>query len=381
MLAATLNAGELRDAAAFVGRMCPAKHATPVLQGIMLESSGTELKLSAYDWNNAGTATIPAGGVGDGRVLVSGRLLVAVAKTLDPKRDVSISDESGELVVIVGTNRWTLPCLPLEDYPSLPVMGAIAAKIDSLALRRAIQRVLPAADRTGLEPMKGAVNLISAGQTLSIVGTDRWRFSIAEIDWEPVGEPEEINLLVPVEFVEAGIAVLGPRCAAAEFGATSGVVYLATPSERLLGRLVAGEWPNWRAALPPIDTPTQAIFVVSDLLAALARVQAVAADEDRPVRISMDENGFAIDVADNTGSATATATISEYHGEPKSTAVKPKFLKAALATMESDLAVLRTADRVAAPLDFVPLDDNGETVTDFRHVVMPMDPKKLTRRT
>ena len=374
MLSLTIEGADLRDAATWVGRLCPVKHATPILQGIMLDAA-EELTLSAYDFETAGTATIPASVLSPGRALVSGRLLAAIAKTLDPKKDVTLTDESGTLSLTVGRNRWTLPGLSIEDYPQLPAVGETAAKLDAAALRRALERVLPAADRTTEQPLCGAVAVVSAGQRFAIVGLDRHRIAAAEIDCDGT----EIDALVPTGWLEAGIHVLAPGSAAAEFGATSAGVYLSCGSRTLTGRLVAAEWPSWRALLPSPDQPVSAIFVVRDLLAAVDRVLAVA-DDERAVRLSVSADGFVIESIDDRGSVNAEALVSEYEGEPKMTAVKPKYLRDALNTMQSDLAVMRAGDRSGAKLDFVPLDENGEPVTDYRHIVMPMDPKKLVSR-
>ncbi len=378
MLSLTIEGGDLRDAAAWVGRLAPVKHSIPILQGVMLtadDESGM-LTLSAYDLETAGTATVTASVLSSGRTLVSGRLLAAIAKTLDPKKDVILTDESGQVSLTVGRNRWVLPCLDVRDYPQLPAVGETAAKLDAPALRRAIERCLPAADRTNAEPLRGAVALVSAGQTLTIVGLDRHRMAVVDVEYDG----PEIDLLVPTTFLEAGIAVMAPGVAAAELGFTSGAVYLSSGSRALTGRIVAGEWPSWRPLLPSVDQPTSAIFVVGDLLAAVDRVLAVA-DDERAVRLSVSEDGFEIETIDDRGSANAEALVSEYEGDPKMTAVKPRYLRDALQTMQSDLAVMRTGPKTGAKLDFVPLDEGGAPVTDYRHIVMPMDPKKLGKRT
>ena len=366
MLSLTIEGGDLRDAATWVGRLCPVKHASPILQGIMLDA-GDELSLSAYDFETAGTATIPATVLSPGRALVSGRLLAAIAKTLDPKKDVTLTDESGTLSLTVGRNRWTLPGMPIEDYPQLPAVGETAAKLDAAALRRAIERVLPAADRTTIQPLCGSVTVVSAGQRLVLVATDRFRLAVAEIDYDGA----EVDFLAPTTFLEAGIHVLGPRAAAAELAVGVGALSLSGTSQTLTGRLVAAEWPSWRALLPSPNQPVSAIFVVRDLLAAVDRVLAVA-DDERAVRLSVSADGFVIESIDDRGSVNAEALVSEYNGDPKEMGVKPKYLRDALDTMQSDLAVMRAGERSGAKLDFVPLDDNGEPVTDYRHIVMPM---------
>lgn len=380
MLFATVPAAALRDAAAWVVRLTGGRQHDPVLQGIFIESQGDTLCLSAWDYDNGGTAGLSAIIRDPGRALVSGKLLAAIAKTVDPARDISLIVDDRELRMTSGRNVWTLPMLAVEDYPRLPTTGDMIAKLDAATLRRAVHRILPAADRSRVAPLNGMVNFFSAGQRLGIVATDRWRFALAEIDWHPVDADEEIDILVPTTFLDATFAALGPSSDAAEFGATSGLIHLATPSRRLVGRLGAERWPTWRDRLPSPDAPVSAIFVVSEVVTALARVMAVVEDDEKPVRFTMSDDGIEIETIGSIGTASADATVGEYRGSEKMAGVKPRFLKAALDAMESDLAVLRTSPPGGAPLDFVPLNDDGEPETDYRHIVMPIDPRRLGKR-
>lgn len=380
MLFATIEAAALHEAAGWVSRICPTRHSEPVMLGIVLESTDDALRLSAYDFETAGTADVPAVVRQPGRALVAGRLLAAIAKVLDPKKDVSLADDGSTLRMTQGRNVWSLPCLPLADYPILPTPGASLGKIDTAALRRALHRLLPTADRHPAGVLRAAIHLVSAGNRLCFTSSDGYRMACAEIDWQPVKIDEEINILVPTIFAEAAFAALPPSSAAGEFGASSGVLYLASPSRALLGRLGAGEWPKMRHPPESPDDAVSAIFVVSDLVAAVARVAAVHGDDSKPIRLSMGADGFELESLTDAGAASAEAIVSDYNGEPKTCAVSVRYLNTALSTLESDLAVVRTRPPAGAALDFVPLDADGVPVTDFRHIIMPVSIRKLQER-
>jgi len=374
MLSLTIEGGDLRDAATWVGRLCPVKHATPILQGIMLDAT-EELTLSAYDFETAGTATIPASVLSPGRALVSGRLLAAIAKTLDPNADVQLNANENGATLHVGRNRWEMPTLPIEDYPQLPQPGEASAKLDAAALRRALDRCLPAADRTNIEPLSGCLKLESAGQELTIIATDRWRLAVATLPWDG----PEINVVVPTVFAEAMKAALGAESVAATLAVGVGPLSLSTDSRRLCGRQGAAQWPVWQRFLPSGGPATEAIFVVGELSLALDRAMVVAGSEakPRPIRLDVGPNGFVIEAIVDSNSANAEAAVSEFRGEPKSVALNAKYMREALDTLEADLATLRIGARVGSPLDLVALDNDGKPEKDYRHIVMPMSPKVL----
>jgi DNA polymerase-3 subunit beta len=378
MLSATIEAGRLQDAAPWVARLVSAKRSIPVLQGILIESDDDTIRLSAYDLDTAGTAILPAVVRQPGRVVVAGRLLAAIAKVLDAAKDVSFADDGSRLRVTSGRNEWILPELDVDDFPILPKPPDRWAKIDTGALRRALRRILPCAHREITDPIGGTVRIIGAGQTLRVVACDIHRAAMAEIDYEPPEIDFEIDIQVPTIFLDDAIAVLPPSGAAGEFGTTLGAVALATPSQRLLGRLGAAKWPPLERVFPTFDAEVSAIFDVAPLAEALARAS-VLMDEDHGIRLDMSPEGFEFDALAATGSACAEAPVVEYRGPAKVIGIKPSYLKSALDTVDSERAMLRTLPRPSAPLDFVPLDANGTPVPDFRYIMMPVDLRKVTQ--
>jgi DNA polymerase III subunit beta len=376
---ATISAGRFAAAAAWVARIAPSKHSNPILQGMIVDAKDDVVRLSAYDLDTAGTATVEAVVQQRGRALVSGRLLAAIGKTLDVKKDVSLNYDGDKVRITQGRSVWTLPTLILEDFPIMPLVGDVAAKIDSATLRRAVSRVLPAAHRMHVDPIRGTVKFVFAGQSLTITALDGHRLAVAKIDAILSKIDTEIDILVPSEFLDAIKAALGSESHAAEFGVSPGAIALGTPSQRLTGRLGAGKWPSLETILPSVDAPIQAIFVVADLTTALDRATALS-DDENAIALTMSSDGFEFESLTATGMATAEAAIAEFVGETKRIGIKPRYLRAALNSLESDRAVLRTRPHMRGPLDIVPLDDDGNPVDDFRHVMMPVDPGKVTMK-
>jgi DNA polymerase-3 subunit beta len=91
--------------------------------------------------------TVDVHGDADGAALVSGRLLAEITKALPPK-PVEIAAVGSHLELVCASARFTLPTMPVEDYPTLPDMPETAGTVDAATFASAVSQVaIPAATR------------------------------------------------------------------------------------------------------------------------------------------------------------------------------------------------------------------------------------------
>ena len=115
----------LADAAAWVARSLPARPPVPVLGGVLVEASsgpaGERHTVSGFDYETSARVELDAT-IGDpGRVLVSGRLLADITRSL-PASPVDLAVVGPRATINAATARFTLPTMPVEDYPPAAAM-------------------------------------------------------------------------------------------------------------------------------------------------------------------------------------------------------------------------------------------------------------------
>ena len=140
----------LADAVAWTARALPARPTAPVLAGMRLHG-GTELTLSTFDYEVSAQATVPVITDEEGAVLVSGRLLAEIVRSL-PAKPVDLSTDGTRATLKCGSATFTLVLLPEEEYPTLPEMPPLAGSVGSDALASAIGQVAIAAGRDDTLP-------------------------------------------------------------------------------------------------------------------------------------------------------------------------------------------------------------------------------------
>src|SRR5581483_7876728 len=128
----TVAKDELAAKLAVVARGVSTRTAVLVLGGIQLRAEGSQLHLAATDMEVSLPASLDAQVSDEGTVIVPGRLLLEIARSL-PESEVSIEHHPDEAVVVsAGTANYRVHTYSSEDFPRLPDVEAVAMHADRL---------------------------------------------------------------------------------------------------------------------------------------------------------------------------------------------------------------------------------------------------------
>jgi len=103
------------DAVAWAARSLPVRPSAPVLAGLLIEASDEGLVLSSFDYETSARAELRADVSGEGRVLVSGRLLADICRSL-PHKPVDRELVGPKLEIKCGSGPFSLQTTSVEDY-------------------------------------------------------------------------------------------------------------------------------------------------------------------------------------------------------------------------------------------------------------------------
>lgn len=352
----------------WVAKRIPSKLINPVLGGVLIEIADGRLTVSGFDYDVSTRATIEAVGDADGQVLVSGRLLAALVKTL-PNQPVNLAVENGRLVITCGRVKAGLPTMAVEDYPTLPPMPAAVGAIDAAAFADAVDRVAPAAAGPKELPHFQAVNLRAGGDTVSLWAADRYRAAIATLPWRSTGVTPAVNVLIPAGVLRDAASTLeqGGGDVTVAVGETGQLAGLSGAGRNIVARLIAGDYPNLPGLFPAVsDTP--AVVQVADLVDALKRAALVRADLE-PVYLTFNHDTVTVQASGETSGANTDAVVDiEYAGEPMRIGVNPDRLADRLNALRSATAEVH----LTSPRKAIVLTSPGVDPETCRHLVMPV---------
>jgi DNA polymerase III subunit beta len=364
----------LADAVAWTAKSLPSRPSVPVLAGVLLRVESGLLHVSGFDYEVSSQVSVEVQADADGAALVSGRLLAEITKAL-PAKPVDIAAVGAHLELVCGSARFTLPTMPVEDYPTLPQMPAAAGTVDAAAFAAAVQQVAIAAGRDETLPMMTGVRVELNGSTLALLATDRYRLALRELAWNPDDRDVSVNALVPARTLAESAKALGPlggevTLALATGGAGEGMIGLAGGTRRTTSRLLDGaNYPPVRSLFPNGHNALAQVPVAA--LNEVVRRVSLVAERATPVRMSFSEDGLVVEAGGTEEARASEAMQATFTGEPLTVAFNPQYLLDGLAQLGAPTAVLSFTDAFK-PVALSPAGEDGEVVPGYRYLIMPI---------
>lgn len=362
----------LADAVAWTARSLPARPTVPVLAGLLLTLGDDALTLSGFDYEVSAQVTVPVAGAEAGTALVSGRLLAEIVRSL-PGQPVTMALDGPRMVLTCGSARFTLPTLPVEDYPSLPEMPTAAGRLESDVFAAAVAQVAVAAGRDDTLPALTGVRVEIDGETVTLAATDRYRLAVRELRWHPESPDLTVNALVPArtladtaKTLTSGAEITLSLSTAA---AGEGLVGFTGGGRRTTSRLLEGEFPKYRSLIPS-ESSAVAEVPVAPLVEAVKRV-ALVAPRNAPIRLGFGAGELVLEAGGGEDAQASESLLATYDGEPMTIAFNPGYLLDGLGVLGEDTARLSfTSPSRPAVLTGKGSGAGGEG--EYRYLLMPV---------
>ena len=333
------------DAVAWTARSLPARPPVPVLAGLLLDASGDHVALSAFDYEVSARVAVAADVEEAGSALVSGRLLAEITRSL-PARPVTLTTEGTKVQLVCGSSRFSLPTLPVDEYPTLPAMPEVTGTVTGATFASAVAQVAVAAGRDDTLPVLTGIRLEITGDTLTLAATDRYRLAVRELAWSP-GQPDgEAVALVPARTLADTAKALATEAnvslALATGSVGEGLMGFEGAStdegRRTTTRLLDGEFPKYRALLPSESTSTATLDTAA-FVDSVRRV-ALVADRNAPVRLTFTADEVQLDAGTGDEAQATEVLECRLEGESITIAFNPTYLLDGLGAIDAPTAEL-----------------------------------------
>ncbi|HXR31957.1 MAG TPA: DNA polymerase III subunit beta [Solirubrobacterales bacterium] len=361
----TTKRDELVSKLSIVSRAVSTRAATQSLSGILLTADENGVTLCATDLEMGLKTSLAADADGTGTILLPGRLLAELARSLgDPTVEIELRESEHDVEIRSGGSSFHLRILQSEDFPAFPDEEGEPLTIPAAALAATIELVARAASRDDMRPVLTGVLVSASGSEMTMVATDSYRLAVKRTELEsPIGGELEAN--IPAK----ALRELG-RIVAAEGIEQVSVSLLRNQAVFRAGeivlntRLIEGQFPNFRQLLP--ESYDHDVRMPRPELLDVTRRVSQLAQRNAPLRLSFSPGELTVAASTpDVGDAEETMPAA-FEGEPLEIGFNPDFLREGIESVEGDEVMLR----LISPLRPGLLQPVGNE--DFRYLVMPI---------
>jgi len=358
----TASRDELAAKLTTVSRGVSTRTAVLVLGGIQLRAEGSQLHLAATDMEVSLRASLDAQVSGEGAVVVPGRLLLDISRSL-PDAEVTIEHRPEEAVVVVtsGTATYRLHTYSAEDFPRLPEIDeSTLHTVDRDALVETIGRVGRSASRDESRPVLTGILVRFEPGKIVMAATDSYRLAVKETPVD-VALPD-LEAIIPARALQE-LSRLAAGADEIRLGMQENHVVFGADGAWLTTRRIDGQFPNYRQLLPE-QFEHEVTLPREEALEVVRRVSLMA-QRNSPLRLRFADGELTVSAITQDVGEAREALPAPYTGDAMEIGFNAEFLRDGLDSVDSDTVRFK----LISPLRPAVLEGEGD---DYVYLIMPI---------
>ncbi|MCI1219721.1 MAG: DNA polymerase III subunit beta [Bifidobacterium sp.] len=366
-----IDSAALADAVAWTTRVIDARPAQPILSGVRLEAIDGTLQLCAFNYEISARHHIEAGIEEPGSVLVVGKLLADITKSLPAEKTQLVSSDSS-LTITSGKSTFTLQLMPLSEYPDLPSVPPALGQVDAPTFVQAVTQAGVAVSREENRPVLTGVRVQFEGSKVVMTSTDRFRLSRSTFSWTPQNVDTQTVTLVRGSLLrDVARALDEHQNVVIDFDADNPSLLGFENAGRVsTSQLIDGEFPAIDRLFAD-EYPTQVVIDKQVLIGAIKRVSLVA-ERNAPIRMEFNGQELLLSAGSVDESQAREILDVDLDGEDITVAFNPAYLIEGLSAITEPFVRMKMTTAVK-PVEFNGQQEaDGDESMDYRYLLVPM---------
>ncbi len=357
----TVPRDDLSAKLAVVTRAVSTRATVLVLGGIQLRAEAGKLHLAATDMEVSLRGTLDAQVTDEGSVVVPGRLLLDIARSL-PDSEVAIEHRPEEAVVVVtcGSATYRLHTYSSEDFPRLPEIDeGTLHSIDRDALVDTVARVGRSASRDESRPVLTGILVRFEPGKVVMAATDSYRLAVKETSIS--GSLPEHEAIIPARALQE-LSRIAAGADEVQLGVQDNHVVFGADGMWLTTRRIDGQFPNYRQLLPE-QFEYEVPLAREEILDVVRRVSLMA-QRNSPIRLRFADGELSVSAITQDVGEARESLPAPFAGDPLEIGFNAEFLRDGLESVESDSITFR----LISPLRPAVLGGDD----DYVYLIMPI---------
>jgi DNA polymerase-3 subunit beta len=295
----TAVSSDLHKALSKIISVVPAKSTLPILENVLFELTGNDLRMTASDLEISMTVVVPVSGERDGKVAVPAKRFNETLRAL-PSVDLSFaSDESSNrLTIKTDQGEYKMAGESAANFPeSEGIQEEFTLQLETDLLKGIIARTVYAVSTDDLRPSMMGVLFQWKGEEFHAVATDGHRLvrikhsgALAEANTEG-----NRDVIIPAKALHIVAKALGDGQVSVQFGRSH--VRFTFNEMMLTSRIIDERYPNYESVIP-LENDRQLTVSRGALIAAVQRCSIFSNAITNQIRLSIGKEEVRVSAED-----------------------------------------------------------------------------------
>jgi len=346
------------------------KNSLPILSNILIEAKKNRLILSSTDMDISIIESIDCVVQEDGSTTINSQIFYDIVRKIDDNSDIEIISNNGKLMTLRSEgSRFSLACLPKEDYPIIDQDNSgTNIKLNSKILFKLIDKTKFAISneetRYFLNGLYFNVNNENSKNIITLVGTDGHR--LAKFSHEIDAKINQVSgVIIPKKTIYELSKLLSEIDDDIHISISSNKIVFIIDKIIFISKLIDGSFPDYKRVIP--NDNTNILKIKRDnLLSAVDRVSTIANEKSPVIKFKLYQNILNLNTINNESSTASEDLNINYSGDEIEIGFNSKYIMDIVNNLEDEEISIKLKDNTS------PIIAKENSNTNLVYVLMPM---------
>ena len=367
----TIERGLLLKLLTHVQSVVERRNTIPILSNVKFDAPNGQLSLNATDMDIEIVETVEADVAAPGSTTAPAHTLFDIVRKLPEGAQIELdcTGEDGHLTLASGRSRFSLTCLPTEDFPVM-AEGELphSFTVKAADLKELIERTRFAISTEETRYYLNGIYLHESERdgvkVLRAVATDGHRLASVELPL-PEGASGMPGVIVPRKTVAELHKLIEESETDVAVALSDTKIRFAFDGAVLTSKLIDGTFPDYDRVIPSGNDKAMEVEC-REFAEAVDRVSAISSEKSRAVKLTISKGNLTLS-ANSPDNDSATEELAvKYDADELEIGFNSRYLLDIAQQIEGDTATFLMADAASPTL----VQDTGDT--SALYVLMPM---------
>ena len=346
------------------------KNTLPILSNILFEAKDNTLTMSATDMDISILDNVSCDIVEEGSITISAHTIYDIIRKLPEQSKVEIISNDGKMLSIrSGKSKFSLGCLPKEDFPIIEI-GDLEneLKINSKILLKLINKTRFAVSNEETRYFLNGIYfhkiIDEKFDKLSVVATDGHRLAKFNYTFKEK-IPDIPGVIIPKKTVNELYKLLLDYEGGIKISLSSNKIVFIIGELVLISKLIDGNFPDYKRVIPN-DNINKLIVDRQLFSLAVDRVSTINSDKSPVIKFKLLKNLLNMSSFNNENGTATEDIVTKYSGEEIEIGFNSKYILEMINNLEDEEITLNFKDSSS------PVTASEDSNKDLIYVLMPM---------